>query len=79
MSHPTRGAWIEIDTLEAYRLEFAGRTLPGVRGLKLILAHQHSLTIKSHPTRGAWIEIRLILVVIVVVIGRTLPGVRGLK
>ena len=33
-SHPTRGAWIEIDHEPATTSVSEGRTPPGVRGLK---------------------------------------------
>ena len=36
MSHPSRGAWIEIPMHAASWTTYAGRTPRGVRGLKLI-------------------------------------------
>ena len=57
MSHPTMGAWIEIDQMFFEIMPFTCRTPRWVRGLKLVassLAFELSL---SHPTMGAWIEI----------------------
>ena len=34
MSHPTRGAWIEIELVSWTTIDPEGRTPPGVRGLK---------------------------------------------
>ena len=56
MSHPTRGAWIEMPQIYGDQHELASRTPHGVRGLK---SSQFLLKQKrpaSHPTRGAWIE-----------------------
>ena len=39
VSHPTRGAWIEIRPPLSWLYYTTGRTLPGVRGLKLM--HRH--------------------------------------
>ena len=57
MSHPTRGAWIEIVTdTRTCQCGFC-RTPPGVRGLKYFGCCNNVNDRKSHPTRGAWIEI----------------------
>ena len=56
MSHPTRGAWIEIITLSIFKLKVNCRTPPGVRGLKYNYKYNIVYKIWSHPTRGAWIE-----------------------
>ena len=58
MSHPSRGAWIEIyNELKVLNRE-EGRTPRGVRGLKLKPSSQVDGQLMSHPSRGAWIEIR---------------------
>ena len=57
MSHPSRGAWIEIDKGKMTYQYNIGRTPRGVRGLKFILwVGGHAVRL-SHPSRGAWIEI----------------------
>ena len=58
LSHPARGAWIEISRVMVLLPPPFGRTPQGVRGLKCskcggMLPHKG-----SHPARGAWIEIR---------------------
>ena len=57
MSHPTRGAWIEMSKAGKESKEAAGRTPHGVRGLKYTGRLSARLDSLSHPTRGAWIEI----------------------
>ena len=56
-SHPTMGAWIEINLMLSPPLKINRRTPRWVRGLKynfcIYLLNLH----KSHPTMGAWIEI----------------------
>ena len=57
MSHPSRGAWIEIPAGDLARLGFRrshpsrGAWIEIFRGL-----HNNLDSIKSHPSRGAWIE-----------------------
>ena len=56
MSHPSRGAWIEM-LMVGKVLRTWCRTPHGVRGLKYERAYrpiQHA--VQSHPSRGAWIE-----------------------
>ena len=57
MSHPTRGAWIEILALTIHHTIPRRRTPHGVRGLKSVADGDAVITATSHPTRGAWIEI----------------------
>ena len=57
MSHPARGAWIEISMQAALERYMVGRTPQGVRGLKSARDELLVLRIRSHPARGAWIEI----------------------
>ena len=66
VSHPARGAWIEISAvMPADNLSLC-RTPQGVRGLKSTGRSVAIIELKSHPARGAWIEI---------FISRTLPRV----
>ena len=58
LSHPTRGAWIEILKRFFKRRADISRTLPGVRGLKFPEIYPLQSPVMSHPTRGAWIEIQ---------------------
>ena len=57
LSHPTRGAWIEIATMQKFEQIINSRTPPGVRGLKSDDSRAIRPANMSHPTRGAWIEI----------------------
>ena len=57
LSHPSRGAWIEIISKRAAYVRWASRTPHGVRGLKSIVARRYPRNRLSHPSRGAWIEI----------------------
>ena len=56
-SHPSRGAWIEIEAGYRHDVLIARRTPHGVRGLKLHEAGLEQVGVESHPSRGAWIEI----------------------
>ena len=57
MSHPARGAWIEIAGV-GRRSSRLGRTPQGVRGLKCLKVCDTVVDLlESHPARGAWIEI----------------------
>ena len=57
VSHPARGAWIEIG-LRSCRAGCSFRRTPqGVRGLKLFQVPELPDILLSHPARGAWIEI----------------------
>ncbi len=58
MSHPSRGAWIEIRRRCNLPLPHS-RTPRGVRGLKSGEDGRLSGRRPSHPSRGAWIEILL--------------------
>ena len=57
MSHPSRGAWIEIVWKSLTHKGLRGRTPRGVRGLKWLRAAYMDKLPASHPSRGAWIEI----------------------
>ena len=57
MSHPARGAWIEIIILRACSSSGKCRTPQGVRGLKFRYPLGNFGGYESHPARGAWIEI----------------------
>ena len=58
MSHPSRGAWIEINHAVIIKAVEDGRTPRGVRGLKFTLNDGNDTQyVVSHPSRGAWIEI----------------------
>ena len=68
LSHPARGAWIEIRQKRRRYRHDKSRTPQGVRGLKLMVADSRETRKESHPARGAWIEILL---------GRGNQGVAG--
>ena len=57
MSHPVRGAWIEIVRPLPVLVPRLRRTPSGVRGLKCGLYSAAICSETSHPVRGAWIEI----------------------
>ena len=57
MSHPARGAWIEITGASTRAGLLRGRTPQGVRGLKFRAGSRTPTHYTSHPARGAWIEI----------------------
>ena len=57
-SHPSRGAWIEIQKTPFILEVPAGRTPHGVRGLKYRRWCICPEPARSHPSRGAWIEMR---------------------
>ena len=57
MSHPVRGAWIEILDRTLLRVGVSCRTPSGVRGLKFVVLVVVKIIGRSHPVRGAWIEI----------------------
>ena len=59
VSHPSRGAWIEILVVLRPATAAMSRTPHGVRGLKLKLFADKTIGGLSHPSRGAWIEIRM--------------------
>ncbi len=61
LSHPVRGAWIEIKEFEKAAKIVESRTPSGVRGLKLLSIVFLCSMVKSHPVRGAWIEIHNML------------------
>ena len=57
MSHPVRGAWIEILPASEPDKMLISRTPSGVRGLKSEEIQIGGVTkLPSHPVRGAWIE-----------------------
>ena len=58
VSHPARGAWIEIFRPCSIFVYCNSRTPQGVRGLKYIYHDKDGVEPQSHPARGAWIEIR---------------------
>ena len=57
LSHPVRGAWIEIGRKTEPLKDQFRRTPSGVRGLKYKSNKTESGALESHPVRGAWIEI----------------------
>ena len=80
MSHPSRGAWIEITLDGGRKIRPPSRTPRGVRGLKFYVDGKHVRLPKlSHPSRGAWIEIAGRMRDQVAAACRTPRGVRGLK
>ena len=61
MSHPARGAWIEIMYVLA-RMKRARQSHPARGAWIEIYAPALALSLpSSHPARGAWIEIQFIL------------------
>ena len=56
-SHPTMGAWIEIQQLTLSDITIGSRTPRWVRGLKYTEKPHTTPNTHSHPTMGAWIEI----------------------
>ena len=79
LSHPSRGAWIEITGLRSLMSSRTSRTPHGVRGLKLFRTQVTRKTTPSHPSRGAWIEIMRLVKSCLERVSRTPHGVRGLK
>ena len=79
LSHPARGAWIEILK--------AGKAYPPLGGshpargawIEIRSASIAANSARSHPARGAWIEIRICNHGGRQQHGRTPHGVRGLK
>ena len=61
MSHPARGAWIEMVRPVSVQVAGTGRTPQGVRGLKYLWPAQTHRCPRSHPARGAWIEMSQIV------------------
>ena len=57
LSHPTMGAWIEIEGFLETMQKRESRTPRWVRGLKFSFHHEKLRNTQSHPTMGAWIEI----------------------
>ena len=58
MSHPTMGAWIEIQYSTRMETSLTSRTPRWVRGLKSKGVQASTYKPEgSHPTMGAWIEI----------------------
>ena len=57
LSHPVRGAWIEIFLIFCRIL---GNPSHPVRGawIEILIAAVSSFSAASHPVRGAWIEIK---------------------
>ena len=56
LSHPSRGAWIEIVSNQMFADLYIRRTPRGVRGLKFLGLRVKLRPALSHPSRGAWIE-----------------------
>ena len=79
VSHPSRGAWIEIGYIPFTKEMADGRTPRGVRGLKLNKFAVMAKDVTSHPSRGAWIEIKITAPKCWRPCSRTPRGVRGLK
>ena len=80
LSHPTRGAWIEISVTLKISIASVSRTLPGVRGLKLLAAVVRDIGFLCRTLPGVrGLKLKRKSVVFEAEIGRTLPGVRGLK
>ena len=52
MSHPARGAWIEIVSADIHSESDSGRTPQGVRGLKLKLPMSLSQKLPVAPRKG---------------------------
>ena len=71
MSHPVRGAWIEMP-INCFQLRLTTRSHP-VRGAWIEMSNFLKSTIFpwSHPVRGAWIEIYIIAYPII--IGKVAP------
>ena len=78
-SHPSRGAWIEIEMPQTYAGLLNRRTPRGVRGLKSVYNGPPCSVFPSHPSRGAWIEMFMPGPPGIRSNGRTPRGVRGLK
>ena len=80
LSHPVRGAWIEMKPRQDFDVMERRRTPSGVRGLKFRAANRNiGGRSGSHPVRGAWIEISFLSPSILAPQCRTPSGVRGLK
>ena len=79
LSHPSRGAWIEMGLSLTRQQRTQRRTPRGVRGLKSSCGAIHLVPPPSHPSRGAWIEIQLKTKAGMSYLRRTPRGVRGLK
>ena len=78
LSHPVRGAWIEILTRYFAHLDNPSHPVRGA-WIEISLLQKFIDEIRSHPVRGAWIEIRAVELTDACVAGRTPSGVRGLK
>ena len=79
MSHPVRGAWIEIHC--GARMDGGTNESHPVRGAWMEIHQFQDLRrqISSHPVRGAWIEIKFPTPLELWLHRRTPSGVRGLK
>ena len=79
MSHPVRGAWIEM--FQQVKQETATVSSHPVRGawIEISTVSDFDMSYLSHPVRGAWIEILESTSVSNNAISRTPSGVRGLK
>ena len=78
MSHPVRGAWIEISTYDSYQMYLLSHPVRGA-WIEIRRISKHSVSYRSHPVRGAWIEILVGAKGDKGDKGRTPSGVRGLK
>ena len=79
LSHPVRGAWIEIKNIIVL---FSTIVSHPVRGawIEIIFLQYAKVPSASHPVRGAWIEISSAFIQKSNLINRRTPsGVRGLK
>ena len=79
MSHPTRGAWIEIRRNHCLSGHIQGSHPTRGAWIEMYLSGSGGSGGASHPTRGAWIEMDFDVVNPDIADGRTPPGVRGLK
>ena len=78
LSHPARGAWIEIPTLRTEQLNVGSHPARGA-WIEIERGNQLQSGDQSHPARGAWIEMSGSLQIHIAPRCRTPQGVRGLK
>ena len=79
MSHPARGAWIEIAVQPLPRLKAVRRTPQGVRGLKLIRKRGEAHAAGRRTPQGVRGLKSILPLDLAYPAGRTPQGVRGLK
>ena len=61
VSHPTRGAWIEMILYQRLSSLYSSHPTRGAWIEISVTSFGRCIIAMSHPTRGAWIEIRSIL------------------